>query len=81
MPAALAFIDENPKEAQSESRPRNDGGRETNQRLFPVDRLLLVRQYFKFPGAQSQGLAAVCPEPTVKYKTDKDQVDGVKKII
>lgn len=66
VPAEFMFIDQNPEEAQAENGPRYDGCRKTDQRLFPVERLLPGRQHSKFPCSQSQGLAAVGPEPTEK---------------
>lgn len=77
MPAAAAFVDQYPGKAQTRRGPRNDRHAEANCCRVPVDEFTVGFDQIEIPGPHSQCLAAMGPEPAVKYKTYTEQVPAL----
>jgi len=81
MPAAFLLIEQDPPEAESEKHPGNQRRDKTQCGLTPAYWMIVDRQNFDFPGAHTQGLAAVRPEPGKEKKADADQINRIEKLI
>lgn len=81
VPAAFLLVQKNPPEAEAENQPGQEGGKEAQGGLTPVDGVSVRRQDFDFPGPHAESLAAMRPEPAEKQEADADQIGGIKILV
>ena len=78
MPGPPVRVDQDPDKTEPAGGHGKQRGGKAQASLAPADGLSVAGQYFDFPGAHAQGLAAVSPEPGIKQKADRQQIKRIK---